>query len=136
MLDDTKIRNHNLVGQVRDFSGIRYGSIYPTDLDGLIEYHNKCFVFIETKYGDAELPGGQRLALERLCDDMQRTKPALLIICSHNSSGDIDMANTIAREFRYRFEWTTCNTRITTKDLITRFLVFVDNPGKKLTTPP
>ena len=27
--------------QGRDFTGLRYGNITPTDIDGLIEYHGK-----------------------------------------------------------------------------------------------
>ena len=52
--------------QLIDFSGLRYNKITPTDIDGFIEYHDEAIVFMEFKYGNAELPYGQKLALERL----------------------------------------------------------------------
>lgn len=88
--------------QGRDFSGLRYGQITPTDIDALIEYKNTCYVFIEAKYGNSEMPYGQRVALERLCDDLQRLKPTLLIVASHNqnSNQEIDFANSTVRMYR------------------------------------
>src|SRR5690242_9607104 len=47
-------------------------SLGATDLDGLIEYHQLCYVLFELKYGDAIPPEGQRIALVRMCDDLQR----------------------------------------------------------------
>lgn len=126
MLDDTKIRNRNHVGQVRDFSGLQFGSIYPTDIDGFIEYKNKCYVLIETKHEGAELPNGQRLALERGCDDLLRTKPTQLIVATHNTNGDIDVANTVVYEYRWNKRWHRPIKRITTKEFVTEFFNWVD----------
>lgn len=119
------IKNRQFANQVRDFSGLTFGRITPTDIDGLIEYQNKGYVFIETKFGEAPLPFGQRLALERLCDDLQNTKPALLIIASHESDGDIDVAETIVTEYRFKGKWR--EREGTTKELITAFLGYLDN---------
>jgi len=38
-----KIEHRDRARQIRDFSNLRYGNITPTDIDGLIEYQNKCF---------------------------------------------------------------------------------------------
>jgi len=120
MLERGKIRNREYSTQVRDFSGLRFGNITPTDIDGLIEYQDKAYVFIETKYRDSKLPDGQRLAFERLCDDLQRVKPTLLIIASHETDGDIDVAETKVTEYRFKGKW---RNRIgTTKELIIAFL--------------
>ncbi len=118
------IRNRQYGTQVRDFSGLRFENITPTDLDGLIEYKDRGYVLIETKYRNGELPDGQRLALERLCDDLQRIKPTLLIIASHETDGDINVAETSVAEYRFKREWRV--RKGTTKQLITAFLRGLD----------
>jgi hypothetical protein len=127
--NDTRgiIRNREYANQVRDFSGLRFGNITPTDVDGMIEYKNICYVYIETKYESAELPFGQRLALERQTDDMQKVKPTLTVIASHNSQGDIDVANTTVTEYRFMGKWRTRTTQTTTFELVDRFINWVEN---------
>jgi hypothetical protein len=98
-----KIYNRAYAAQVNDFSGMRWGNITPTDMDGLIEYHNKCFIFIETKFMDKPLPYGQKLAFERLVDSLN--KPGILIVTTHNGSGDIDMKSTKIREYYWQGKW-------------------------------
>lgn len=107
--------------QLRDFSGLQFGKITPTDIDGLIEYHNKCYVIIETKYVTAEIPFGQMLALQRLCDDLQKAKPTLLIIARHHTEvdKDIDFAKCDIEKYRYRAKWGTVETNV--KDLVEKF---------------
>lgn len=116
------VRSRALATKARDYRGIRYGNITPTDIDGLLEYQNKGFVLIETKYGDSELPMGQRLALERLCDSLQ--KKSLLIISSHQTPENqpIDMAAAMVTEYRYQKQWRTPKENINTKTLIDRFI--------------
>jgi hypothetical protein len=119
------IRNREYGTQVRDFSGLRFGNITPTDIDGLIEYKDKGYVLIETKYKDAKLPRGQELALERLCDNLQSAKkPTLLIIASHETEGDIDVAETIVVRYRFKGKWSRC--RGTTGRLVTAFIGHLD----------
>lgn len=111
--------------QLRDFSGLRYGNITPTDIDGLIEYHNKAFVIIELKYGDAEIKDGQRIALEVICDDLQSKKPAIVIIArhyQHDTEKDIDTANAIVEKYRSRRVWYTPQKQMTVKNIIDSFL--------------
>jgi hypothetical protein len=129
MVDRGVIKNKELATQVRNFGGMRWGNITPTDLDGLIEYHNKGYVYIETKYGETELPKGQELALERLHDDMRKEKPVLTIIATHYSTppDDIDVANTTVSRYRTKSgEWRFCETTTTTKELIDRFFDWID----------
>ena len=118
------IRNREYATRVRDFSGLRFGTITPTDLDGLIEYKDRGYVLIEVKYGETRLPDGQRLALERLCDDLQKTKPALLVIGSHHSRGDIDVAQAVVTEYRYNTQWRERESRI--GPLVAGFLEYLD----------
>ena len=110
--------------QGRDFTGLRYGNITPTDIDGLIEYQNKCYVFIEAKMQGAEMPSGQRIALERLCDDLQKVKPTLLILMTHNTptSTEIDFANSKVEKYRYKGSWLSPQNTPTVRQLIDSFL--------------
>lgn len=93
--------------QIRDYSGLRYGNITPTDIDGLIEYKDKAYVIIEYKYADADVPNGQIIALTRLCDDLQNYKHTILIIARHNSpiGKDIDGAQAVVEKYRWRKNW-------------------------------
>lgn len=127
MSERGEIRNRKQAAQIRDFRGLRFGNITPTDVDGMIEYQNKAFVFIETKFQDAELPTGQKLALERVCDALERSgRPTLVIVASHNSSEDIDMANTKVREFRWRYKWNIQHDPRTTRSLIEGFIRWIN----------
>jgi len=124
MEDRGKIRNRQYSTQVRDFSGLRFGNITATDIDGLIEYKDRGYVLIEVKYKDTELPFGQRLALERLCDDLQLVKPTLLIISSHETDGDIDVGETTITEYRFRGKPHSREGK--TKELVSAFLNYLD----------
>jgi hypothetical protein len=116
------IRNREFATQVRDFRNLKFGNITPTDLDGLIEYKNKCFVLIEVKYEGAEMPFGQGLALERLCDSI--TKPTILILATHTSMGDIDVGNTKVEQFRFWKKWHEPENVTTTRELVERFVTW------------
>lgn len=108
--------------QGRDFTGLRFGNITPTDIDGLIEYKGICYIFLEAKVTGAEMSFGQKLALERLCDDLQKSKPTILILCTHNTPVDkeIDFSKAIAERYRYKGQW--LNYGKTTKELVTKFI--------------
>ena len=105
------IRNREHAGQIRLFAGMRWGTITPTDIDGLIDFGGEAFVIIETKYGDAKLPTGQRLALERLADVISSTgRPCVALVASHHSSGDIvvgecQVTECQVTEYRFRGAW-------------------------------
>lgn len=138
MSDDERgvIHNRERARQIRNFSGLRFQNITPTDIDGMIEYHNLCYVYMETKYKDAELPPGQRLALERQTDDLQKIKPCICIVCSHDITDpnqDIDMANTTVTEYRWNGAWRTKENTTTTKDLVERFISWVNTEHNELT---
>ena len=116
-----KIQNKAQALQVNDFSSLRFKNITPTDIDGLIDFQNKKFVLIEIKYKDALLPFGQKLALERLCDNSK--KDTILMVGSHTSeTGDIDVGGCILREYRYKRAWKVYPEKITIKEAIKRFL--------------
>ena len=97
-----KIQDRRRARQIIDFSGLRYGDITPTDIDALIEYHDKAVLFMEFKHRDAELPYGQFLAIARLVTDCHLAgKAAAAFICSHKVDDclqDIDAANATVRQ--------------------------------------
>lgn len=102
------IRNRTAAQQLRDFSGLRYGRITPTDIDAYMEFGGQLFVFIEAKYGTAMLPRGQELALERLVDaiDNPPYRRAIALVVSHETQReDVSFADTRVTRYRWRGEW-------------------------------
>ena len=116
--------NEDRARQIRDFSGMKYGTKTPTDIDGLIEDGSKCYVFFETKCKGTELPDGQEKALIRLVDDLGKIKPTILIIAEHETKPEenIDVANTVVVKVRYKSKWRFPKTTVTTRHLADWFL--------------
>ena len=126
------IRNREYSNQVKDYSGLCFGKITPTDIDGVIEYKNLGYIIIELKHNGAPLPYGQQLCLERLCDDLERTKPTLLVIASHDCDGDINVANLLVTKFRSEHQTRLPDARITVRLLCAQFILNLENPRSKL----
>lgn len=82
----SRINNPKRAKQLIDFKGLEVdGYIYPTDIDGLIEYKDSEYILFEIKHGSAEVPFGQRLALQRMVDDFTKIgKQAVAFVCEHN----------------------------------------------------
>lgn len=120
------IQDREKAKQLRDFTGLRFGNITPTDIDAFVEYKNLCYVVIEAKTGSKTMPYGQKLALERLCDDLQKAKPTLLILGSHNTpeNEDVNYASLRVEKYRYKGKWKS--SKKTTKELIESFLKQVE----------
>jgi len=116
--------------QIRDFSGLIFDTITPTDIDGFIEYHGQAYIFIELKLAGTESPFGQKLALERLIDDLRQTKPALCLIAEHNTTNPdeaIDAAKAIVVQYRQsNAQWREPREIYTVRQMIERFLGLVD----------
>ena len=71
--------------QLLRFDGFKYGTITPTDIDGMIDYHNSVLVLFEAKLAGKDVPTGQRVALERLIQDAARAnKHGIAMIIEHN----------------------------------------------------
>jgi hypothetical protein len=113
-------RNKDYAGQLKDFSGLRWGAISPTDIDGLLEFSNRLFIIIETKYKNAPIPRGQLLALERVCDAINHPpeRHCLILVTSHESDGDIDMGLTTVRKVRENGLWLETIPEMGLRDLI------------------
>ena len=102
------IRNRAAAQQLRDFSGLRFGRITPTDIDAYLEFGGRLFVFVEAKYGGSPLPYGQQLALERLVDAIHNPpiRYATALVVSHDTQGaDVNFSETRVRRFRWDGAW-------------------------------
>lgn len=100
------IRNRAYAQQIRDFSGLKFGTVTPTDIDAFIEIADQTFVFMESKFGGSVPPRGQILALERLCDAVFLAgRESILLLMSHTSREDIDFAACPVHAYRYQKEW-------------------------------
>lgn len=125
------IQNVARAQQVNDFRNLVYGKITPTDLDGLIEYHNKAYVFVEIKYKNKDVPFGQRLAIERLVNDLSGKKKCLAMICEHDTrdtNEHVDVASCKVRQIYFSDElyWREPKHSITIKEAIDSFINLIE----------
>jgi hypothetical protein len=113
------IQNRDRRVQVADMSGLRFGKITPTDIDAAIEYQDRCYIFIEGKYGGAPVPFGQKLFIERLVDRLSRSVFAVGVIADHYtpSHEDIMFDRMIVREIRYKGRWVSYGSGINVRQL-------------------
>lgn len=104
--------------QLHDYSGLRYGNKTMSDLDGLMDFGGKLFIYVEYKYNSSQLSYGQNLALERLCDATERGGvPSVLIVASHEyKTGDIDGAGALVLKYRYKGKWQSPNKHLTVRE--------------------
>ena len=102
------IRNRKHATQIRDFTGLRFGKITPTDIDAAVEFGGKLFVFVEAKFGMGDMPFGQRLCLERICDAIHAppNRYAVVLVSNHNvSDGDVDYGASRVVKYRWAGTW-------------------------------
>jgi hypothetical protein len=117
------IRNREYYNQVKDYSGLRWGKITPTDLDGFIDFGDKLFVIIELKHGDKKVDRGQELALERLhASIIKSRKRCFVIVARYDTSEDVDVSNCIVDSMRCNGKWKQSEEHITVKCFIDRVL--------------
>lgn len=103
-----KIRNRDHALLERDFSGLRWNRITPTDIDAFVEFQDKLFVFIEGKLNGRSLRGGQRLAFERLvdaCNSPEKKKYSIGFVVANDGSDCFDYARAPIVEYRWKRRW-------------------------------
>ena len=123
---DGIIKNICYARQRADFNGMRFGTITPTDIDGFVEFRNQAFVFIETKHGNTDLPQGQRLALERVCDRVQKSGAEAMVLVLRNEKTGNDaptylIAPLLVIQYRYKYRWHVPNPSISAYQAIEKF---------------
>lgn len=114
--------------QLIDFKGLEVdGYIYPTDIDGLIEYKDSEYILFEVKYGSAEVPLGQKLAIQRMIDDFTKVgKQAVAFVCEHtvrDADKPVVAAWCKVREIYYGKEkqWRAPDNEITVREAVDCF---------------
>lgn len=122
---DSFIRDRQRAAQIVDFGGLRWGLCMPTDVDAILDFSGLVWVIIEAKYKESEPPTGQRLALERMTDQLGQNAYAICLLATHESEGDVLLHE--CRVFRYRRsgEWRIPDRRITVKEAIDDYLRMV-----------
>ena len=68
-----------------DFTGVQNGRIHPSDIDAVLEFDNEALILIEVKRENNDIPTGQRLLLERICNSW-RTDKSISIKASLSNS--------------------------------------------------
>lgn len=129
------IRNRFRAKQLIDFGGLQFEQITPTDIDGLIEFRNIAYIIYEFKYADAEMPFGQRLAIERMVDAFQCAgKKAVAFLCKHyvqNPDEDVIAKDAIVEAVYMNHTWYRADgEKNTANELTTRFLNYVKGGTK------
>jgi hypothetical protein len=85
------IQNKARAKQLFSFKDLqRMRNITPTDIDGLIDYNGRAFVYLEGKYGrDKKLEQGQRMALEHVVDSHWKSgHPSMVLNFWHETPLD------------------------------------------------
>ena len=109
------------------------GYIYPTDIDGIIEYKDSEYIIFEIKYKDSGLSVGQRLALERMVKDFETAgKRAIVMICEHNVSDCTKPVYAALCKVREVYcsgdcHWRRLKNKIRVKDAIEKFQNNIDS---------
>lgn len=135
MAERGQIRNRAMVQKIRDFSGLRFGKITPTDIDAMLEFNDRLFVLIEGKRVGAPLSFGQRLALERLTDALHAPprRIATVVIVDHDDTEgvDVDYATATVRAYRWNGRWVNPAMKgRTLREFIDRMLAFSANVNR------
>lgn len=124
----SRINNPYRMKQLIDFKGLEVdGYIYPTDIDGLIEYKDSEYILFEVKYGSAEVPLGLKLAIQRMVDDFTKVgKQAVAFVCEHtvrDANKPVVAAWCKVREIYYGKEkqWRAPDNEITVREAVDSF---------------
>lgn len=88
------IHNKTRAKQLNSFKDLlRMRNITPTDIDGLIDYNGRAFIYLEGKFGkDKALDMGQRLALEHVVDSHWRANnPSMVLLFWHDIPAECEV---------------------------------------------
>lgn len=128
-----KIQYRERWAQGRDFSGLRFLNITPTDVDVLVEFGDKIFIVGEIKTGDTPLSMGQETALTRLTDAIAETgRQSMFFVARHNTPvwQDVDVSAAIVERIRFNQAWYP-GKGATVYEIISRFLAqYYDMPSQ------
>lgn len=120
--ENDRIKNREKLEQFVNYDGCNFGNIYPTDIDAVYELGGKVLVLIEIKVRGKQMPHGQILALERICDAWEEAKgPSFVFKVEHSQPvfmGDIYLKDLYVSSYYYRRKWNAAPPKKTVMDLI------------------
>jgi hypothetical protein len=118
------IHNRERAQQIKDFHGLRFGKITPTDIDAFIEWKDKLYIIVECKLIGYDMPFGQRLALERMCDSLAKDKPSILFMPHHNcpKEEDIDFSTLPVKDYYFVGKWKVFEFEVTLRKAMEKFI--------------
>jgi len=101
------LNNSNQGKQGIDFEGIQWGKIHPSDIDFVLEFKNEVLILGEVKYKGSEIPTGQRLMLERLCDSWHTSKSFIIFVHHQHDdeTTDIPLSECEVHKIYYQKKW-------------------------------
>lgn len=113
--------NRKAAKQLLAFDGLSYSNgIRPSDVDAIIEYKDKGYILFEAKYDIKEVPRGQKLMLERMVNDFDKTgKEAMAMVCEHyvkDEDTDVILGDSLLREFYWKGSWRVTDRPMTVKE--------------------
>lgn len=101
------IRNSKDVRQTIDFTGVQNGKMHPSDIDAVFEFDNEVLILMEVKKDGNEIPTGQRLLLERICDSWHTEKSCVLKVVHnfYNNEKDIPLDRCFVESVYVKSKW-------------------------------
>jgi|TARA_R110000744_G_scaffold56031_2_gene118217 hypothetical protein len=116
------IRNSNQTKQGIDFTGIENGKIHPTDIDAVLEFDNEALILIEAKKINNDLPTGQRLVLERICNSWHTPKSIVLFVTHNfkNDTKDIPLMQCNVEKFYCNNKWQPIENKPNLKNVLNK----------------
>lgn len=87
------IQNKARAKQLNSFKDlIRMRNITPTDIDGLIDYNGKAFIYLEGKMKEKRIEDGQKRALENVVlSHWKASHPAMVLLFWHDTPLDSEI---------------------------------------------
>jgi len=133
-MDKTLFRGRELAKQLVSFDGLRYArGITPTDIDAAFDFGNRLFVLLEVKHGMSQMPRGQEMCLERMCDNLSKQDPITgvnrrcLLMLAHDfhtehPEEDVDASKCMVSKYRFDGVWRSPICDITVRAAIDKTL--------------
>jgi hypothetical protein len=119
------IKNLARYKQLFSYSGLtRRRNITPTDIDGVLDYNNNAFIFLEAKLINKEVDFGQRKALEGIIKSLHESgRPSCCLVFRHNSSSNeiIIVDKCIVSEIFYQGKWKSYSDNRTVLQCVIHF---------------
>jgi hypothetical protein len=92
--------------QLISFEMLKWGNKGFSDIDAVLDWQGKFFVFVETKFYKGNLHKGQRILLENLCKQMK--VPCVAIYCTHaieDTNQIVNLASCRVKEVFWNGSW-------------------------------